>query len=102
MGSRGVHNGLVGGDVRMGKTNLLHVLITQLALKYPPEELEFYLLDFKEVEFDAYLTHKLPHAKAMSSRTDREFGLSMLRRFHDEIERRGRLCRGGGGPHPPR
>jgi hypothetical protein len=93
MGSRGVHNGLVGGDVRMGKTNLLHVLITQLALKYPPEELEFYLLDFKEVEFDAYLTQKLPHAKAIASRTDREFGLSMLRRFHDEIERRVRLCR---------
>ena len=93
MGTRGVHNGLVGGDVRMGKSNLLHVLITQLALKYPPEELEFYLLDFKEVEFDAYLTQKLPHARAIASRTDREFGLSMLRRFHDEIERRARLCR---------
>jgi DNA segregation ATPase FtsK/SpoIIIE, S-DNA-T family len=93
MGTRGVHNGLVGGDVRMGKSNLLHVLITQLALKYPPEELEFYLLDFKEVEFDAYLTQGLPHARAVASRTDREFGLSMLRRFHDEIERRARLCR---------
>jgi DNA segregation ATPase FtsK/SpoIIIE, S-DNA-T family len=96
MGSRGVHNGLVGGDVRMGKSNLLHVLITQLALKYPPEELEFYLLDFKEVEFDAYLTQILPHARAISSRTDREFGLSMLRRFHEEIERRVRLCREAG------
>jgi DNA segregation ATPase FtsK/SpoIIIE, S-DNA-T family len=93
MGSRGVHNGLVGGDVRMGKSNLLHVLITQLALKYPPEELELYLLDFKEVEFDVYLTERLPHARAIASRTDREFGLSMLRRFHDEIERRARLCR---------
>jgi S-DNA-T family DNA segregation ATPase FtsK/SpoIIIE len=93
MGSRGVHNGLVGGDVRMGKSNLLHVLITQLALSYPPEELELYLLDFKEVEFDAYLTQRLPHARAITSRTDREFGLSMLRRFHDEIERRARLCR---------
>jgi DNA segregation ATPase FtsK/SpoIIIE, S-DNA-T family len=93
MGSRGVHNGLVGGDVRMGKSNLLHVLINQLALKYPPEELELYLLDFKEVEFDAYLTQHLPHARAIASRTDREFGLSMLRRFHDEIERRARLCR---------
>ncbi|HJY04400.1 MAG TPA: FtsK/SpoIIIE domain-containing protein, partial [Streptosporangiaceae bacterium] len=48
MGVRGVHHGLVGGDVRMGKTNLLHVLISQLALCYPPEELELYLLDFKE------------------------------------------------------
>jgi len=93
MGVRGVHHGLVGGDVRMGKTNLLHVLISQLALTYPPEELELYLLDFKEVEFDAYLTERLPHARAITSRTDREFGLSMLRRFHDEIERRARLCR---------
>ena len=93
MGVRGVHHGLVGGDVRMGKTNLLHVLISQLALCYPPEELELYLLDFKEVEFDAYLTERLPHARAITSRTDREFGLSMLRRFHDEINRRSRLCR---------
>ncbi|HEY1322961.1 MAG TPA: FtsK/SpoIIIE domain-containing protein [Streptosporangiaceae bacterium] len=93
MGVRGVHHGLVGGDVRMGKTNLLHVLISQLALRYPPEELELYLLDFKEVEFDAYLTERLPHARAITSRTDREFGLSMLRRFHEEIERRARLCR---------
>jgi DNA segregation ATPase FtsK/SpoIIIE, S-DNA-T family len=93
MGVRGVHHGLVGGDVRMGKTNLLHVLISQLALQYPPEELELYLLDFKEVEFDAYLTERLPHARAITSRTDREFGLSMLRRFHDEIDRRARLCR---------
>src|SRR5580693_2692736 len=93
MGVRGVHHGLVGGDVRMGKTNLLHVLICQLALAYPPEELELYLLDFKEVEFDAYLTERLPHARAITSRTDREFGLSMLRRFHDEINRRARLCR---------
>jgi hypothetical protein len=93
MGARGVHHGLVGGDVRMGKTNLLHVLISQLALRYPPEELELYLLDFKEVEFDAYLTERLPHARAITSRTDREFGLSMLRRFHEEIERRARLCR---------
>jgi DNA segregation ATPase FtsK/SpoIIIE, S-DNA-T family len=93
MGVRGVHHGLVGGDVRMGKTNLLHVLISQLALQYPPEELEMYLLDFKEVEFDAYLTERLPHARAITSRTDREFGLSMLRRFHDEINRRARLCR---------
>jgi S-DNA-T family DNA segregation ATPase FtsK/SpoIIIE len=93
IGVRGVHHGLVGGDIRMGKTNLLHVLICQLALRYPPEELELYLLDFKEVEFDAYLTERLPHARAITARTDREFGLSMLRRFHDEIDRRARLCR---------
>jgi DNA segregation ATPase FtsK/SpoIIIE, S-DNA-T family len=34
IGTSGIHHGLVGGDVRMGKTNLLHVLISQLALRY--------------------------------------------------------------------
>ena len=96
MGSGRVYHGLVGGDVGTGKSNLLHVLITQLALRYPPEELELYLLDFKQVEFDAYLTGRLPHARAISSRTDREFGLSMLRRFHEEIDRRALLCQGAG------
>ncbi len=96
MGSGRVHHGLVGGDVGTGKSNLLHVLITQLALRYPPAELELYLLDFKQVEFDAYLTGRLPHARAISSRTDREFGLSMLRRFHEEIDRRALLCQAAG------
>jgi hypothetical protein len=96
MGAGRVHHGLVGGDVGTGKSNLLHVLITQLSLRYPPEELELYLLDFKQVEFDSYLRSRLPHARAIGSRTDREFGLSMLRRFHDEIDRRARLCSGAG------
>jgi DNA segregation ATPase FtsK/SpoIIIE, S-DNA-T family len=96
MGAGRVHHGLVGGDVGTGKSNLLHVLITQLALRYPPEELELYLLDFKQVEFDSYLTSRLPHARAIGSRTDREFGLSMLRRFHDEIDRRASLCQNAG------
>ena len=96
LGTSGVYHGLVGGDVRMGKTNLLHVLISQLALRYPPEELELYLLDFREVEFDIYLARRLPHARAITSRTDREFGLSMLRKFHQEIDRRAQLCRESG------
>ena len=96
MGTGRVHHGLVGGDVGTGKSNLLHVLITQLALRYPPEELELYLLDFKQVEFDSYLRSRLPHARAIGSRTDREFGLSMLRRFHDEIDRRAALCSAAG------
>jgi DNA segregation ATPase FtsK/SpoIIIE, S-DNA-T family len=101
MGADGVHHGLVGGDVRMGKTNLLHVMITQLALRYPPEELELYLLDFKEVEFDGYLTQRLPHGRAITSRTDREFGLSMLGKFHKEIDRRAALCRESGTTNLP-
>lgn len=92
---RGQH-ALIGGDTQQGKTTLLHVLITQLALTYAPEELVLYLLDFKGPEFLPYLTAPLPHARAVALKSDPEFGLSVLRRFQQEIDRRDRLFRGAG------
>ncbi len=90
-----VHHGLIGGITRSGKTNLLHVLITQLALRYPPEELEMYLVDFKEgVEFQDYVA--LPHARVVGLESEREFGRSVLRRLQAEMEERGRLFKRAG------
>ena len=39
---------LVGGPSGSGKTNLLLTMIASLAARYSPDELELYLLDFKE------------------------------------------------------
>lgn len=90
-----VHHGLIGGAIGSGKSNLLHVLITQLALRYPPEELEMYLVDFKEgVEFQDYL--RLPHARAVGLESEREFGRSVLRFLQREMEERGRLFKEAG------
>lgn len=90
-----VHHGLIGGAIGSGKSNLLHVLITQLALRYPPEELEMYLVDFKEgVEFQDYL--QLPHARAVGLESEREFGRSVLRFLQREMEERGRLLKEAG------
>jgi S-DNA-T family DNA segregation ATPase FtsK/SpoIIIE len=84
-----VHHGLIGGATGSGKSNLLHVLITQLALRYAPEELEMYLVDFKEgVGFQDYL--RLPHARAVGLESEREFGRSVLRYLQGEMEERGR------------
>jgi hypothetical protein len=91
-----VHHGLVGGASGSGKGNLLHVLITQLALRYGPDELGLYLLDFKEgVEFQRYVS--LPQARAVGLESEREFGLNVLRRLQDEMEERGRLFKAAGG-----
>lgn len=85
-----VHHGLIGGASGSGKGNMLHVLITQLALRYPPEELGLYLLDFKEgVEFQRYTS--LPQARAVGLESEREFGLNVLRSLQAEMEERGRL-----------
>jgi energy-coupling factor transporter ATP-binding protein EcfA2 len=89
---------LLVGRPGSGKSNLLHVVICTLASMYSPDELELYLLDFKEaVEFAGYASGALPHARAIALESDREFGLAVLRHLANEIERRGRLFRDGGG-----
>lgn len=85
---------LVAGKTGSGKSTLFHVMITNLASWFSPDEVEFYLIDFKKgVEFKAYATHRLPHAKVIAIESDREFGLSVLQRVDDELKRRGDLFR---------
>jgi DNA segregation ATPase FtsK/SpoIIIE, S-DNA-T family len=85
---------LVAGKTGSGKSTLFHVIITNLALWCSPEQVEFYLVDFKKgVEFKAYATHRLPHAKVVAIESDREFGLSVLQRLDEELKRRGELFR---------
>ncbi|TAK97137.1 MAG: ATP-binding protein, partial [Verrucomicrobia bacterium] len=87
-------HGLVAGKTGSGKSTLFHVIITNLALWCSPEQVEFYLVDFKKgVEFKTYATHKLPHARVIAIESDREFGLSVLQRVDDELKRRGDLFR---------
>jgi len=85
---------LIAGKTGSGKSTLLHVLVTNLAVHYHPDEVEFYLVDFKKgVEFKTYATYDLPHAKVVAIESDREFGLSVLHRVDDELKRRGELFR---------
>src|ERR1700749_1207538 len=92
---RGVaQHALIAGKTGSGKSTLLHALITNLAMWYSPDEVEFYLVDFKKgVEFKTYATHGLPHARAIAVESDREFGLSVLQRLDAELTRRGEIYR---------
>jgi hypothetical protein len=88
---------LVAGKTGSGKSNLMHVIITSLALTFSPEELELYLVDFKKgVEFKDYATFRLPHARVIAIESEREFGLSVLRRLQAEFNRRGDILRAVG------
>jgi len=85
---------LIAGKTGSGKSTLLHALITNLAMWFSADEVEFYLIDFKKgVEFKTYATHSLPHARAIAVESDREFGLSVLQRLDAELGRRGQLFR---------
>ncbi|HEY3762754.1 MAG TPA: FtsK/SpoIIIE domain-containing protein [Verrucomicrobiae bacterium] len=85
---------LIAGKTGSGKSTLFHIIITNLALWCSPEQVEFYLVDFKKgVEFKCYASRKLPHAKVVAIESDRAFGLSVLQRVDDELRRRGDLFR---------
>ncbi len=85
---------LFAGKTGSGKSTLFHVIITNLALSCSPDQVEFYLIDFKKgVEFKCYASKRLPHARVVAIESDREFALSVLQRVDDELKRRGDLFR---------
>lgn len=94
LGQGTAQHALIAGRTGSGKSTLMHVVITNLALWYSPDEVELYLVDFKKgVEFKAYATHELPHARVIAVESEREFGLSVLRRLDAELTMRGQLFR---------
>jgi len=85
---------LTAGKTGSGKSTMLHALITNGALRYSPDELELYLVDFKKgVEFKCYATMELPHARVIAVESEREFGLSVLQRLDVELKERGEIYR---------
>lgn len=97
-----LHNVLIGGAVGQGKSNLLSVIIHGLAARYPPDELEMYLLDLKEgLEFNSLVPgpgrlHGLPHAAVVGVDSDRHFARAVLRHLTREFDRRARLFKEAG------
>lgn len=97
LGSGTAQHVLIAGKTGSGKSTLLHAMITSAALTYAPDQLELYLIDFKKgVEFKAYATHRLPHARVIAVESEREFGLSVLQRLDSELATRGDLFRDAG------
>ncbi|WP_164863085.1 FtsK/SpoIIIE domain-containing protein [Helicobacter pylori] len=76
-----------------GKSNFLHVLIQNLAFYYDPDEVQLFLLDYKEgVEFNAYTDPNiLEHARLVSVASSVGFGVSFLSWLCDEIKKRSEL-----------
>lgn len=70
---------LVGGTTGSGKSNFLHVLIMSACWKYSPDQMELYLLDFKEgVEFKQYGDEKLANVKLVATEANTEYGVKVL------------------------
>jgi DNA segregation ATPase FtsK/SpoIIIE, S-DNA-T family len=94
LGEGTAHHAIVIGRTGSGKSNLMHVIITTLALHYSPDEMRLYLIDFKQgVEFKPYAEAALPHADVIAIESEREFGLSVLHGLNNKLQERGELFR---------
>ncbi|GAA9967966.1 hypothetical protein VN0932_01650 [Helicobacter pylori] len=84
---------LICGRSGSGKSNFLHVLIQNLAFYYAPNEIQLFLLDYKEgVEFNAYTDPAiLKHARLVSVASSVGFGVSLLSWLDKETKKRGEL-----------
>ncbi|GAA9376179.1 hypothetical protein TH0757_00510 [Helicobacter pylori] len=83
---------LICGCSGSGKSNFLHVLIQNLAFYYAPNEVQLFLLDYKEgVEFNAYTDPILEHARLVSVASSVGYGMSFLNWLCKEMQKRAEL-----------
>ena len=85
-------HGFILGQSGSGKSVLLNNIISAAILKYAPEDLMLYLMDFKGVEFNRYRGVK--HVKALLvDNSDPQMTLEVLRELQEENKRRVKLWR---------
>lgn len=85
------------GQSGTGKSVFLHDVIIGAMAKYPPDELELYLMDFKigGVEFNRYRNEK--HVKALLvDNSDIQITLEILRDISNKMRERGKQLRASG------
>jgi hypothetical protein len=73
------HHTLIGGRSGSGKSNLVNIIIQNLAYMYSPNEIELFLLDYKEgVEFNSYTNPMLNHASLIAINSNVSYGVTFL------------------------
>lgn len=91
------YHALVVGNSGSGKSTLLHTLILSAVLRYSPDQLNLYLMDFKSgTEFKVYENNPVPHIKLLALDSMQEFGESILEEIDSERIRRSSLFKDAG------
>ncbi len=88
---KGLIGYMVQGTTGSGKSSLLFSMIYNGAMKYAPDALQFYLLDFKDgTSFDVFRNNKtpIPHVAQLSVKNDMEDADAIFRNLEDEVAAR--------------
>jgi len=97
LGEGSSHHGIIAGATGSGKSSLLHTIIMSGMLSHSPDELHFYLMDFKSgTEFKVYESVKVPHIQLLALDAMQEFGESILENLVAEMLHRGNLFKDAG------
>ena len=83
-------NAIITGRTGSGKSNLVHALIMGTLMRYSPEEVKIYLIDFKNAtDYSVYAKrYYLPSFASISLADDPEFALSILESIEKEVKNR--------------
>lgn len=81
--------GLIIGDVRVGKSSLLHTIIFQILSNYSPDEVRIAIGDFKDgADFNVYAKGNLKSIDAVVNDEDPDAMLSFLKYYVQEMQSR--------------
>lgn len=83
---------IINGDTGSGKTNLLHVVLTNVMLRYDPDEVEIFLIDFKHgTECRRYTRYNLPSFRSINLCNEPEYALKILRELKQVVNDRSKM-----------
>ena len=96
LGSPLTAHALLSGTTGSGKSTTLHMLITSIIMKYHPNDVQLWLVDYKKVEFAEYIKNTPPHIKLIGLEQSKEFTCSLLDMINIEFMRRAELFKQAG------
>lgn len=80
---------MVLGRSGYGKSSVFHAVVINGAMKYSPEDLTFWLLDFKSgAASSAYINAHIPHISIVAANNSTEDAYSLLKLLDSELETR--------------
>lgn len=88
LGGEGSVHGFISGGTNSGKSTLLHTIILSACLHYHPNDLEIWLVDYKQTEFYLYKRKTPPHIKLIGVSKTADFTFSLLDKIEAEANRR--------------
>jgi energy-coupling factor transporter ATP-binding protein EcfA2 len=96
LGSPLTAHALLSGTTGSGKSTTLHMLIMSIIMKYHPDDVQLWLVDYKRVEFAEYIENTPPHVKLIGLERSKEFTCSLLDMIDVEFQRRAELFKQSG------